>query len=70
MESNYEVCYTCDESGAQYPEPMVHGQCFTLMQARAEALQFTDAGQCGFVRRLEDGAVLAPDGTWILPEGA
>jgi hypothetical protein len=36
-----------------------------LDEALAEAEQLTRAGQCSFVRRLSDDAILLPDGSWL-----
>jgi len=41
----------------------------SLDDAIAQADELTAGGYCGYVRRVEDGAVLAPDGTWIDDQG-
>jgi hypothetical protein len=61
------VSHTVDELGGTYEHlPNPEGP-FGLSEARDYAEEYTRRGQCGFVVR-DDGAVEAPDGTWLTEE--
>jgi len=63
----YEVRHTVDESGARCMSPEGWHVAYhdSLDKATEEAEELTAKGQAGYVRRLEDGATLAPDGSWV-----
>ena len=61
----YHVHHTTDELGGRYEgEGPITLRTDDLAEAVGEAERMTDAGQCGYVRRTSDGAILCPDGTW------
>jgi hypothetical protein len=67
-EMKYRVEHTCDESGGRYPGSIIDQETDILEEAIALADERTARGQCGFVRRA-DGAILAPDGSWLKQDG-
>jgi hypothetical protein len=64
----YLVRHTVDQLGGRYesPEGIEYTTTDSLSQAEQEAERLTADGQCGVVVRVADGAVRAPDGTWII----
>lgn len=64
----YEVWHTVDELGGRYIAPggLKDDEFDSLPQAITRAEELTAQGCCGYVRRTEDGAVLAPDNSWLI----
>lgn len=63
---DYEARHTTDCLGGRYEpgsEPL-DLRTRNLSEARARASQYADRG--GYVRRVNDGASLAPDGSWVV----
>jgi len=65
--NRYQVFHTVDQSGGRcaVSEGWLDSETTNLNEAIRIAEELTAAGQCGYVRRESDGAILAPDSTWI-----
>ena len=65
----YQVLHTVDNSGGRCcaAEGWLALETTSFEEAQELAAELVNCGFCGYVRR-QDGAVLAPNGTWIARE--
>ena len=66
----YAVYNTVDSLGGRCCNDAgwLYGEYASLREAEAQAEELTAIGCCGYVIRIADGAILAPDGMWIEAE--
>jgi hypothetical protein len=63
----YAAKHQLDETGARYESAPIDYEGENIMLAIEIAESMTFKGQAGFVQRT-DGAVLAPDGLWVVAD--